>query len=56
MPEKKKRKYTFRKNELFPYESGSLIHQGVKAHRQASRDFASAFDEPKTRRRKQSFF
>ncbi len=27
MVKKKKRKYTFRKGQIIPYESGSLIHE-----------------------------
>jgi hypothetical protein len=38
MPERKKRTYTFRKGEVIPYESGSIIHEDVKALKQASRD------------------
>ena len=31
---KKKRKYTFRKGQIIPYESGSLMHEFVKAERE----------------------
>jgi len=31
---KKKRKYTFRKGQLAPYESGSIVHQAEKAERE----------------------
>jgi len=56
MPERKKRQYTFRKNEPLPYESGSIIHEGVKAQRQMARNIDSAFEPRKTRRKKDSLF
>ena len=34
MARKKKRKYTFRKGQIIPYESGSLMHMMVKAERE----------------------
>ena len=43
------RKYTFRKGEVIPYESGSIIHEDVKALRQTSRDL---FDQPTTRKKR----
>lgn len=54
MPEK--RKYTFRKNEAMPYRSGSVEHEGRKTHRHLVRNVDSAFDVPKSKRRKQSLF
>lgn len=56
MPQRKKRKYTFRKGEIFPYESGSLIHEGVKAQRRVARNFESAFEPRKRRKKDDSFF
>ena len=53
MPQRKKRTYTFRKNEVIPYKSGSIIHEDVKALRQTSRDL---FDQSKTRKKRQLFF
>jgi len=41
--EKKKRKYTFRKGQVIPYESGSLIHQEIKAQRRTAREMKRAF-------------
>jgi hypothetical protein len=35
MPEKKKRKYTFRKDQPIPYESGSPMHKMAKAQKEA---------------------
>lgn len=49
MPARKKRTYTFRKNELIPYESGSIIHEDVKALKRASK---AIFDQPTTRKRR----
>lgn len=54
MPQRKKRKYTFRKGEVFPYESGSLMHEEVKSRRQAASE--SAFGSRKKRKRRDSFF
>jgi len=31
----KKRKYTFRKNQALPFESGSLMHMAEKMEREA---------------------
>ncbi len=59
MPERKKRKYTFRKGEVFPYESGSFIHETVKAQRAAAKTFSNldfGLEPKRTRRRKQSLF
>jgi len=51
---KKKRKYTFRKGQIIPYESGSLMHQMVKAEREARKSVAKALgvSEKKKRKRK----
>jgi len=56
VPVGKKRKYTFRKGEAVPYESGSIIHESVKSHRAMARNLSSALDSPKKRKRKQSLF
>jgi hypothetical protein len=51
MPErKKKRTYTFRKDEPIPYQSGSLIHESVKAERKAVRNISSALEPCKKRK------
>ena len=47
-----KRKYTFRKGEILPYESGSFIHEEVKTQRQMAKNLESAFGEPRKTRRK----
>jgi hypothetical protein len=39
MPQKKKRKYTFRKGQLIPYESGSLVHKIQKSERETAKRF-----------------
>lgn len=49
-----KRKYTFRKDQLIPYESGSFMHEEAKAQKQAARNFEE-FSQPR-KRRKQSLF
>jgi hypothetical protein len=54
MPEKKKRTYTFRKNQVLPYESGSIMHEEAKAQRQIARNFNNL--EPKKRRKKDNVF
>ena len=41
---KKKRKYTFRKNKLIPYQSGSVLHQMEKLEK-------SVFKKPKKKRK-----
>ena len=56
MPERRKRKYTFRKSEAFPYQSGSIIHEGVKAQRQIARDFDSAFGSKTSRKEDKGIF
>jgi hypothetical protein len=40
----KPRKYTFRKGQDLPYESGSYIHQGVKELREASKGLDFGFE------------
>lgn len=50
--EKKKRKYTFRKGQLIPYESGSIMHEAAKAERQLAKDFDKAFGTTKKRKRR----
>jgi len=52
MPEKKKRKYTFRKGQPIPYESGSVIHQVEKAQRETMREVALALGTSRKRKRK----
>jgi hypothetical protein len=52
MPQRRKRTYTFRKGEMIPYESGSLVHEEVKTQREIAKNFESAFGEPRKRRRK----
>jgi len=52
MPAKKKRKYTFRKGQLIPYKSGSIVHEEVKLHRELTKDVARAFGTKKKRKRK----
>lgn len=39
MPEKKKRKYTFRKNQPIPFESGSIMHYVEKTRKKAAKTF-----------------
>jgi hypothetical protein len=60
MPERKKRKIHFRNGEVFPYESGSFIHENSKKLKEQQLKTFSNLDfglEPKrTRRRKQSLF
>ena len=48
---KKKRKYTFRKGQIVPYESGSLMHEAVKAEREFKKDLARALGTPKKRKK-----
>jgi len=50
MPAKKKRKYTFRKDQIVPYESGSLIHEAVKAERQLKKDLGRALGYEKKKK------
>jgi hypothetical protein len=52
MPERRKRTYTFRKNELIPYESGSLIHEEAKAQRKIARSFDFGLEPQRTRKRR----
>jgi hypothetical protein len=47
MPRKKKRIYTFRKGQIIPYESGSPMHQMVKAEKEAAKGIARALDTSK---------
>lgn len=54
LPEK--RKYTFRKNEDVPYSSGSIMHRTIKNQKRMTKNMDSAFDVPKSKRRKQSLF
>jgi hypothetical protein len=54
MPERRKRTYTFRKDQFVPFESGSFMHEEVKAQRQAARNFEE-LSQPR-KRRSQSFF
>ena len=49
---KKKRKYTFRKGQIIPYESGSLMHEFVKAERELKKTIKKALEEPKKKKRK----
>jgi len=51
---KKKRKYTFRKGQPIPYESGSIMHQMVKAERETRKTLARALSPSKksTKKRK----
>ena len=49
---KKKRKYTFRKGQIIPYESGSLMHEMVKAEREARKIIRKVLEEPKEKKRK----
>lgn len=37
---------------MIPYESGSIMHEGVKAEREIARNLESALGEPRKRRRK----
>jgi len=37
MPQKKKKKYTFRKGQLVPYESGSVMHKIQKSERERAK-------------------
>jgi hypothetical protein len=52
MPERRKRKYTFRKDQLPPYESGSLIHEIVKEQRAIARNFDFGFEPRRTQKRR----
>jgi hypothetical protein len=45
VPEKKKRKYTFRKGQPIPYESGSFVHRQVKALKEDQRTFEKRAEE-----------
>ena len=47
---KKKRKYTFRKGQIVPYESGSLMHEAVKAERELKKDLGRALGYKKRRK------
>lgn len=49
---KKKRKYTFRKGQPIPYESGSLMHIEVKARRETAKQLARALGTTKKQKRK----
>jgi len=49
---KKKRKYTFRKGQPIPYESGSLLHQIEKAQRETFRTLQKVLKGEKKKRRK----
>jgi len=49
---KKKRKYTFRKGKIIPYESGSLIHITEKAQRETFRALQKALKGEEKKRRK----
>lgn len=44
---KKKRKYTFRKGQIVPYESGSLMHKAVKAERERDKRLAQLLSTSK---------
>jgi len=44
---KKKRKYTFRKGQIVPYESGSLMHEAVKVEREFKKDLGRTLRSPK---------
>ncbi len=47
MPAKKrKRKYTFRKGQTVPYESGSLMHEAIKAKRERAKKKLSRILSP----------
>ena len=48
--EKKKRKYTFRKGQIFPYESGGIIHYTGKAERKLSKDIGWVLGTNKKRK------
>jgi predicted GIY-YIG superfamily endonuclease len=49
---KKKRKYTFRKGQIVPYESGSLMHEAVKAERELKKGLGRALGTPKKKRKR----
>ena len=49
---KKKRKYTFRKGQLIPYESGSIMHQLAKTERETRKTIASALHPAKKKSKK----
>jgi len=51
-PKSKKRKYTFRKGQIVPYESRSLIHTAVKAEKEATKRMTRALGTPKKQKRK----
>jgi len=46
--EKKKRKYTFRKDQPFPYKSGTLIHEGVRTAREQAKRWGFSSSSKKT--------
>lgn len=52
MSKRKKRPYTFRKDELILYESGSLIHEIVKEQRTIARNFDFGFEPRRTQKRR----
>lgn len=49
---KKKRKYTFRKGQIVPYESGSLMHKAVKAERETAKELARALGTAKKQKKR----
>lgn len=49
---KKKRKYTFRKGQIVPYESGSLMHEMVKAERETRHTIQKALGTTKKKKKK----
>jgi len=51
MPEKK-RKYTFRKGQPIPYESGSPIHVMEKTEREAAKRISQVLGDRKTKKRR----
>ena len=52
----KKEKIHLRKDEVVPYESGSLIHESVKGQREIARNLDSALNSPRTRKKEDSHF
>ena len=49
---KKKRKYTFRKGQIIPYESGSIMHEMVKMEREVKKAIRKALGEPSKKKKR----
>jgi hypothetical protein len=51
MPQKKKRKYTFRKGQLIPYESGSVMHKIQKSELETAKHMERVIGTQKKKRK-----